>query len=85
MSAYTLKITAKGQSSAVKLPLGKTQTILADENTQYQILDADGKLLSQPRVEENLGDLWVFLDEDNVPELILQNYGEQYPIRDVQQ
>ncbi|PID62777.1 MAG: hypothetical protein CR974_03275 [Gammaproteobacteria bacterium] len=74
---HTLKIFHGGQLiKTVQLNAEQYQVVPAQPNMQFQFLTADGRLISQPHVEQYGEDLWVYVNKGaEQPALILQDYA----------
>ncbi len=80
--AHTLNI-IKGGKTLNSLIVGRKQyaTVPVKGDTQFQIIDEQGKLVSHPKVKMHGKDLWVFLEEGGTqPDIILENYAAFKPV-----
>ncbi|XXQ67478.1 Ig-like domain-containing protein [Neisseriaceae bacterium B1] len=76
--AYTLNVIQNGQTNKIALQKGQTTRLSVTPDTQYQLLNEDGVLLSEPNAKLVDSDLWV-LPEEGEPLLVLENYqGSQH-------
>lgn len=84
MATYTLRVTQNEQTKTARINDNQSVKLAAEPNTEYQIYDEQGNLITHPTVERNGDDLWVYADhkKDGAPELILTNYYNQNPVLD---
>lgn len=79
--AYTLKVIRDGQMQSLPLKVGETMRLPVTPNTQYQLLNEKGVLLTEPNAKVVGQDLWVLPENDGAA-LILEGYQTSQYIDD---
>ncbi|NBH75446.1 hypothetical protein [Rodentibacter pneumotropicus] len=77
--ATFLHIIKGNKITKVPLPSKEVIRIKAESETQYQLVDENGKLLSNIKTELTGNDLHIFVDNERA-NLILEDYNLSYPI-----
>ena len=83
MTAITLRVIQNG--TAQKFSLQKNQTIKLPTqlNAQYQLLNEQGVLITQPHMRTVGRDLWIFADDnEQKPLIVLENYANTQSVND---
>ena len=83
MTATTLRVIQNG--TAQKFSLQKNQTIKLPTqlNAQYQLLNEQGVLITQPHMRTVGRDLWIFADDnEQKPLIVLENYANTQSVSD---
>ncbi|SOD69311.1 hypothetical protein SAMN02746062_01617 [Alysiella filiformis DSM 16848] len=85
MANYTLRITQNGQSKSGQLTDNGRAQLQAERNTEYQIYDEQGQLITHPVVERSGDNLLVYAnkEKDGEPELILIDYYDKNPVQNM--
>ncbi len=74
---YTLNVIKNGQTiNHVALGEGQATTVNVASGLKFQLFDEKGWLVFNPKVKIQGNDLWVFLNEQNEPDLVLANYTQ---------
>ncbi|MEG9491117.1 hypothetical protein, partial [Mannheimia indoligenes] len=83
MSKYTVKAITQNAKKTLLLSRGNITKIQAEESTKYQIFNEQGELVINPKVKKiNEDDLAVYVEGEEQPFLILEDYYDVYPIED---
>ena len=82
MANYTLRVTKNGQTKTAVLRDNQNGRITAESNTDYQLYNEKGELITHPVTERVDDNLLVFADgnKDGSPEFVLVDYFNKNPI-----
>ncbi|KMK52217.1 hypothetical protein RO21_02155, partial [[Actinobacillus] muris] len=73
-----LKIIKGEEVTLLNLENDKTLVLVAQPETEYQVLDENGQVIQNVKLVINSSDLEVYLDRD-IPHIILEKYTSYYP------
>ncbi|HDR1022681.1 TPA: Ig-like domain-containing protein [Pasteurella multocida] len=75
MGNYTLHITHNGQTQQIKLTSNEPVVLQAQPDTQYQLFDPDGTLITTTTRVLSAKDLLIYTGDQVKPQVILKNYN----------
>ncbi|WP_373766978.1 Ig-like domain-containing protein [Glaesserella sp.] len=84
MKGITLKVVSGENVKTMSLQGGKTIVQKAMSATKYQLVDENGQLITHIKTKVVGDDLQVFVDGEEQPSLVLEEYQQHYPIQNEQ-